>query len=255
MKKILSIILTLLLISLFPISTFAEDAKTTLTPVQQAARQEFLKGYYDKMTKLTSLRAQTVSARQENNNLENQIKEKLKGLYGTLNKAQVDQIKALVQQNKDVVTQARALNEKRKPLVQQFKTAVKSRDTSTAANLKNQILDLTQQIKDLKSKIAENRKSIEPLKSQIKTARDNIKALRDKIKSLQDQNKQLIQKINQEEKAKQDLWVTYHSQIQIKDYEAAGKTLDQILTAKADILTDIKARTEILKQILHSLIS
>lgn len=253
MKKIVSLILTVLLIGLFPITAFAEDTKTTLTPEQQAARQAFLKDYYSKMATLTDLRAQTAAARQENTKLENQIKEKLKGLYGTLNKDQVNQIKTTLQQDKDLEAQARALNEKRKPLVEQFKTAVKNRDTSAAASLKDQILDLTKQIEDLRSKITSDRATMNPLKQQLKAARDKIQAIHDKIKSLQDQNKQIIRKINQEEKAKQGLWATYHSQIQARDYAAAGKTLDQILTAKANILTDIKARAEILKQILSTI--
>lgn len=254
MKKIISLVLVVLLVGLFPVAASAADTSTaTLTPEQKAARQAFLQDYYDKMTKLTDLRAQTYAARQENANLENQIKEKLKGLYGTLNADQVNQIKTTVQQDKDLVAQARTLNQNRKNLVAQFRAAVKNRDTSTAANLKNQILDLTKQIEDIRAKVTANRTTIEPLKSQIKTARDNIKALRDKIKSLQDQNRQLVQKINSEEKAKQELWTTYRSQIQSKDYAAADKTLDQILTAKANILTDIKARTEILNQILSAI--
>lgn len=253
MKKIISIVLVILLIALFPIAAFAEDTKTSLTPGQKAARQAFLQDYYDKMAKLTELRAQTYKARQENKTLEEEIKEKLKGLYGTLNKEQVDQVKTIVQQNKDLETQAKALNQNRKSLVSQFKTAVKDRDTGKAADLKSQILDLTKQIEDLRAKVAANRTTIEPLKSQIKTSKDEIKALKDKVKSLQDQNKQLIQKINQEEKAKQELWTTYRSQIQSKDYTAAGKTLDQILTAKANILTDINTRTDVLKQILAAI--
>ncbi|NGX98165.1 MAG: hypothetical protein G4V63_24050, partial [Candidatus Afipia apatlaquensis] len=137
MKKIVSIVLVILLVGLFPVAAFAEDAKTSLTPEQKAARQSFLQDYYDKMAKLTDLRAQTYAARQENKTLEGQIKEKLKGLYGTLNK---DQIKTIVQQNKDLVSQAKGLNENRKTLVSQFKAAVKDRDTTKTASLKTQIL-------------------------------------------------------------------------------------------------------------------
>lgn len=253
MKKIISLVLVVLLIGLFPVAAFADTKAASLTPEQKEARQSFLQGYYDKMVKLSDLRAQTYAARQENANLEDQIKEKIKGLYGTLNADQVDQAKTIAQQNKDLVSQAKTLNQNRKDLVTQFRAAVKNRDTNTASNLKNQILDLTKQIEDIRAKVTANRATIEPLKSQIKTARNNIKALRDKIKSLQDQNRQLIQKINQEEKAKQELWTTYRSDIQSKDYAAAGKTLDQILTAKANILTDIKARTAILNQILNAI--
>lgn len=64
------------------------------------------------------------------------------------------------------------------------------------------------------------------------------------------QEKQQINKINAEEKAKNDLWVTYKKNIQNKDYTAAGSTFQQIINTKKQLLVDITANNTILSNIL-----
>lgn len=254
MKKKVSIILSaILLTASISTAAFAENVKAPLTQENNTAKQTFLQDHSTQFTKLTELRTEVTAAIQENKNLESQIKEKIKGSYGTLSHDQINQIKTAVQQDKDFKVQIKNLNENKKSLAAQVKAAVKSKDSDTVASLKSQISDITKQISDLKDKTAANKKAIEPFKDQLKEANDNKKALNNKIQPLRDQNKQLMQKIQQERITKKDLWTSCNSQIQSKDYTSASQTFDQILEVKSSILTDLKAKTEVLKQILTTI--
>lgn len=258
MKRIISTILMVIMLLGTSTVAFAEGTTTSpqpnLTSEQQQARDQFLSVYLDKMTKLADLRAQTKAAEDANNTIASQIKVKEKASTASQqNQDAIDKIKTVAQQNKDLVTQAKTLNTQRVTLRKQFDEAVKNRDTNTAASLKDQILSITNQIEGLRAQAKANMDSVQALKDQVKAYRDTVKAKQDKIKPLFQQAKDIHQKIVNEEKAKNALWGTYKQNIQAKDYTAAGNTLQSILDAKTQIIADIKARGDILNQILSNL--
>lgn len=254
MKKFLSLALTAAIMLGATTTAFAEgtdaNAKTTLTPEQKEARQKFVPDYLEQMTKLTDLRAHTKTAQDENNKIADQIKEKHKALTSQNNKDSAEKIKAVLAQDKELAAQAKNLNTQRQDLKKKFQEAVKNKDAKTAEDLKNQILNINSQIEKIREQIKANNDSIKPLKDQLKAYRDSLKAKKDQTKPLVDQSKSIIQKIKDEEKNKQALWQTFKSNIQAKDYAAAGNTLKSIIDAKAQILSDIKSRGAVLNKIL-----
>lgn len=266
MKKILSIIVALSLVFTISITAFAED-KTPLTPEQKAAREQFMSEHSAQVAELNTLRADTVAARNKNNELAKQVKEKIKTGLKQLKDQDLTKIKEAAQKNKSIIEQAKASNEQRKAILPQFKAnreelkaAIKAGDTAKvkalndrAQELRNQAQTFNTQITDVKNQVKANRDSVKPIKDELKAARESAKAVRDKVKPLVDKAKELHKKITDEEKQKKGLWETFKTNINAKDYSAAGDTFTKIIEMKRQILADINERTKILTDILSAL--
>lgn len=252
MKKIVSTVLALsMLFGAAPIARAEEPPTQAITPEQQEARQKYLPIHLEKMTQLTDLRAQTEAAVENNNNLAKQIKEKITSQKQ--NQDAIASIKAVIAKNKELTAQAKNLNTQRADALKQFRDAVKSKDASAAASAKDKVLALNSQIESLRQQIKANIDSIKSQKDQLKAYRDALKSKRDQVKPLSEQAKSLREKIVSAEQAKQKLWETYKANINSKDYDSAANTLQSIIDTKANILKDIKARGEILANILNIL--
>lgn len=265
MKKILSALLTISLISSMSTIAYAEGNDTTtpaqtvkaaqnetLTPEQKQARDAFLKVYYDYMNQLVALRQQTQEAQTANNTAAKQIKDKLKAKTA-LSSDTVSKLKDLAAQRKSLVEQAKQLHQQRLSLRTQYKDAVKAKDVDKMKSIEQQILDLNNQISDLKAKDDAIKAQIEPLKEQIKSIKDANSQLKANVKNLLEQAKTIHETIKTQEQEKAQLWNTYKENIKNKDYAAAETTLKSIVDKKAAILANIKQRGTILNQILASL--
>lgn len=251
MKKVISAVLALSMVLGTATISKAAGATTPLTPEQQEARQKYLPIHLEKMTQLTDLRTQTKTVVDNNNNLTKQIKDKVQSVKDSQqNKDTIASIKSTLQKNKDLVAQAKDLNNQRAEAQKQFKEAVKAKDTTAANAAKEKVLALNSQIESLRQQIKANSDSVKPLKDQITALRNSVKSIKDQAKPLEQQAKDLRQKISEQEKAKNQLWQTYKSNIQAKDYTTAANTLQSIIDAKTKILADIKSRGDILNNIL-----
>lgn len=252
MKKIISTVLALSMILGTSTITRAEEpaSDSALTQEQKEARQKYLPIHLEKMTQLTDLRAQTKAAVESNNNIAKQIKEKAKSNSPKQNQEAIDNIKAVVAKNKELAAQAKTLHSQRLEAQKQFRDAVKARDTAAAASAKDKVTALNSQIEALRQQIKTNSDSTASQKDQLKAYRDSLKSKKDQLKPLSEQAKSLNQKIKSGEEAKRKLWETYKANIKAKDYNAAATTLQSIIDAKASILVDIKARGEILNNML-----
>lgn len=252
MKRLLSTVLALSMVFSVGTITRAEEptADNTLTQEQKDARQKYLPIHLDLMTKLTDLRAQTKAAVENNNGLGDQIKEKAKAFSSKQNQDTIAKLKSVVEDNKKLAEQTKGLHAQRVEALKQFRDAVKARNSADANAAKDKVTSLNNQIETLRQQIKANSDSVKSQKDQLKTLRDSIKAKKAEIKPLHEQAKALGQQINTAEQAKQKLWETYKANIKAKDYTNAASTLQSIIDAKANILKDIKARGEILTNLL-----
>jgi len=250
-KKFITVLLSAVLVLSTSNAVFAEDNTTSnLTEAQKIARQKFTSIYMDKMNQIVDLRIQTKEAVEKNNALTAQIKEKLKNQASMTAKDKIEKLKQLRDQSKELQTQARDLNKQRGELKKQYNDSVKKRDKAAMEKLQAQINDLTSKIEQLRQQIKTNNDLIKPIAQELKTYQTGRKDLKSKVKPLLDQAKELHKKIASEEQAKNKLWETYKTNIQAKDYDAAIATLDQIIAAKKQILSDIQGRTTIINNIL-----
>lgn len=250
----MAVLLSAVLVIGISSSVFAEENTTAnLTEAQKAARQKFISVYMDKMNQIVDLRVQTKAAQDKNNELSTQIKDKLKNQSSSVAKDKVEKLKKLHEENKQLETQARDLNKQRNELQKQYKEAVKKRDKAAMEKLQAQINDITSKIEALRQQIKANIELNKSIAQELKTYKEGRKDLNSKLKPLLDQAKELHKKIASEEQAKNKLWETYKANIKAKDYEAAANTLDQIIAAKKQILSDIQARTTILTNILSTI--
>lgn len=262
MKKLLSALLTISLISSTATIAYAEGNGTTttspttqngtLTPEQKQAKDSFLKVYYDYMNQLVALKNQIQEAQTANNNAAKQIKDKVKAKT-TANSDTVSKLKDLAAQRKTLVEQAKQLHQQRITLKTQYKDAVKAKDVDKMKSIEQQILDLNNQISELKSKDDAIKAQIDPLKEQLKNIKDSNKELKDNTKNQLEQAKSIQETIKALEQEKTQLWTTYKENIKNKDYTAAEATLKSILDKKTSILANVKQRGTILNQVLSSL--
>lgn len=270
-KKLLSLILSCVIMSI-PTAAFAEgttDAtgnatpsitttETTegsdTTPVPVAKDNGAYQTYYstvymDKMTKIVEQRAQTKAAVEANEAVSSEIKKAYKGNTEPIEA----QVKALRETIKNNVASAKEINQERIDLRQQLKSDIKAYNAGDMKIIQANYQALQAQASTLKDQIVKDRSSAKPLIAQLKDARDARKTLVSSVQTLIDQAKALRNKIVQEEAAKNQLWVTYKQNMQAKDYTAAGNTLQSIIDAKTQILSDINARGQILNQILSQI--
>ncbi|MBC8060330.1 MAG: hypothetical protein H7Y18_06650 [Clostridiaceae bacterium] len=252
MRKILSTILTMIMVLSISSNVFAAGNADSLTPDQKAAKDTFMSTFYTQWQTLVDLRLQTVKALEVNKALRTQIATAAKN-SSTLDKDSLAKIKTVALQNKDIVTQIKALDVQRKDLVTKWHAAVKAKDTSTMASLSDQIKGLNSQITTLKAQIKTNSDTIKPLKDQIKVYRDAVSKRKTTLTPLRQAEKTLHDKIVSEEKAKSALWTTYRAAIKNKDYAVAKTTFQSIIDAKKQILVDIKENTSNLNNILAAL--
>ena len=142
MKKFMSILLTLSLISGLSTVAFAEgnvttettqtsasSQKSSLTDAQKQERETYLKIHFEDMNQLVELRQQTKIAQDANNVVTKQIKDKLKAKT-VLNKDSVAELKTLASQKKALTVQAKQLQQQRLSLKKQYRDSVKSKDVS-----------------------------------------------------------------------------------------------------------------------------
>lgn len=221
---------------------------STNTGNQSAKEQFYSTVYMEKMTTIVDLRVQTQSALDANKAISDQIKAALKTLntVGDLE----GQVKAAREKVKNDVAQARTLVQQRKELRKQFQAAVKSKDTATMKSLQTQVQALDSQINTLKQQSQTDKAAAQPLVDQLKAARDAKKQKLQQLQPLMQQDKDLHQKIAQEEAAKNQLWKSYGEQVKAGDFTSAGNTLQSIIDAKTQIIKDIKAKGDILNQLL-----
>jgi len=252
MKKIFSMILTVVMVFTIGSNVFAAGNQDTLTPAQKAAKDTYMSTYYAQWEVLVDLRAQTVKAVAVNKDLRTQTSAAVKAT-STLDKDSLTKVNAVAKQDKDIVAQIKALDIQRKDLVTKWHTAVKAKDTTAMASLSTQIKTLGDQIATLKAQIKTNSDTIKPLRDQIKTYRDAASKMKTSLTPLKQAEKTLHDKIVSEETAKSALWVTYRTNIKNKDYAGAQTTFQSIIDAKKQILKDIQANTANLTNILASL--
>lgn len=264
MKKMISFLLTLALVTGTSTMAFAEGSDNTatqeastaqstkLTPQEQQARDEYLKVHFEDMNKLVDLRQQTRDAVAANNAAAKQIKEKEKGKT-ELNQDTVTKLKDLASQKKALGEQGKQLQQQRLSLKNQYKDAVKARDTEKMKTIEQQILDINKQVADLKSQNETIKAQISPLKDELSGARASNKTLRQDVKNQLQQVKTIGDTIKSQEQEKSQLWKDYAGEIKNKDYEAAGTTFQKIIEKKSAILDNIKQRGTILNNILASL--
>lgn len=204
------------------------------------------------MNQIVDLRVQTSAAVAANQALSSQIKDKYKTLSSKLSADDIAKIKATAQQNKDLATQAKNLNTQRQELKKEYNAAINARDTVTMKTLTPKILDLSNQINTIRQQIQTNIAQIKPLRDQAKAYSDAIKAKKAQLQPSIQQEKDIHTKIINEQKAKDALWQTFSANIKAKDYTAAGNTLQLIINAKTQIISDIKNRGVILTNILNT---
>lgn len=265
MKKIISVLVAISLITGTSTAVFADPSATgatastlgitqskNLTPAQQQARDAFLKVYYDLMNQLVALRQQTQSAVEANNSTLKQIKDKLKAKT-SISSDTLSKLKELAKQRKDLNSQAKNLHQQRVSLKSQYKDAVKAKDLEKMKSIEQQILDLNKKISDLKAQDDAIKAQIAPLKEQLKSLRDANKQLKSSVKTQLQQAKTIQETIKTQEQEKAKLWNTFRENIKDKDYTAAEATLKAIIDKKSAILDNIKQRGTILNQILSSL--
>lgn len=265
MKKFMSILLTLSLISGISTVTFAAANDTTgttqtttttkdvtLTPVQKEARDAYLKIHSEAMNQLVALRQQTEVARDTNNATATQIKDKLKAKTA-LNSDSVTKLKDLASQKKTLVEQAKQLHQQKLSLKTQYSDSVKSKDVAKMKTIQQQKLDLNKQIIDLKAKNDAIEVQISPLKGQLKSTREANSGLKKDVKAQLLKAKSIHETIKTEQQEKAKLWVTYKENIKNKDYTTAAVTFKSIIDKKSTILSNIKERGTILNQVLASL--
>lgn len=236
--------------------TGMEQQPSTTTPStntsNQSAKEQFYSTVYmNKMATIVDLRVQTQSALDANKAISNQIKSALK----TLNTAGdlEGQVKAAREKVKNDVTQARTLVQQRNGLRKQFQATIKSKDTATMKNIQAQVQALDSQINTLKQQSETDKAAAQPLVDQLKAARDAKKQKLQQLQPLMQQDKDLHQKIVKEEAAKNQLWTSYANQVKVGDFTSAGNTLQSIIDAKTQIIKDIKAKGDVLNQLLNAI--
>ena len=249
MKKLFSIILTIVIVISLGANVFAAGTADTLTPAQKSAKDAFMATYYTQWQTLVELRVQTVKVLETNKDLRTQITTTAKS-NSTLDKDSLVKIKATIQQNKDIHTQIKALDVQRKGLVTKWHAAVKVKDIKAMSSISDQIKAVSFQIAALKSQIASNYDAIKPLKDQVRIYRDTISKRKTTLAPIKLLEKAQHDKIVSEEKAKSELWVAYRTNITNKDYAGAQTTFQSIIDAKKQILQDIQANTANLNNIL-----
>jgi len=228
-----------------------EPGQQTDTTTPSTKEQFYSTVYMEKMTTIVDLRVQTQSALDANKAIVDQIKAALKTLntVGDLE----GQVKAAREKVKNDVAQARTLVQQRKELRKQFQAAIKSKDTATMKSIQAQIQALDSQINTLKQQSEADKAAAQPLVDQLKAARDAKKQKLQQLQPLMQQDKDLHQKIVQEEAAKNQLWKSYGEQVKAGDFTSAGNTLQSIIDAKTQIIKDIKAKGDVLNQLLNGI--
>jgi chromosome segregation ATPase len=245
MKKILS---------LFIIFTMLLGASSIVLADDQTSRDAFDKVYMDNMATIVDLRAQTQSEVNGNNVISAKIKDKLNAAtVSQTNSEAIVKIKAVIAQNKDLETQARAIYAQKKTLKAQWEKSVKAKDTISMNALETQILSLTTQIESLRTQILANIATVKPLEDQVKAYSNATKALRAKVQPLINQVKKDHDKIAEEEKTKNGYWTKFSADVKSKNYSGAANDLQSIISAKTQIIADIKSRGNDLNNTLKAI--
>jgi len=254
LKKIISIIITAVLLFSFSTVAFAED-EVKLTDEQKQERAKYIGIHADKKQALMELNSQKEAAVQESSNFSKQIKEKLKSLLVKNNEDSIAKIKANSAETKAIAEQAKTLQQQRLTLLKDLSTALQNKDAARVKEIKAQISGLSDSIKSIKEQVKTKKDSVKEDRDKVKASRDRAAQIKNQVKPILAQAKELNKKIDSEYQAKKALWETYKSNIEAKDYDAAAATLDKIIEAKRQIVADIKARADLLQNALDILSS
>lgn len=247
MKKSIKILYILMIFSFFQFSKYVNaDVKNEIT------REEFTKSYLGKMDVILDLVNQTEVARDENNNITRKIKENFNSNERNDIKVKIEQIKSVQSKNKDLVSKAKDYVNNRQILRNDLAQAVKNRDKDLVTNLQNQITDINNQIKGIKEEIKINKDNIEPLINDVKKYRQENKTRLESEKSSLENISNIQIKINNEINEKNNLWVGFSNNVNEKNYTDAINDMDNIISTKKDILSDIKSKNTILGSILET---
>lgn len=248
MKKLIYLVLVVTVLVFSSTAIYGADITTTSTST--ISRNDFVTSYLEKMGKIVDLRTKTETARVENNTLTGQIRDtRNSNTTKTEAKNKVTQVKQIQQTNKSLLEQAKTYAAQRVEVRKQWSTVVRSKDTQAMANLKAEIDKLTSQIEDIRSQIKANIDKVAPLMSDLKTYKDNVKSNEDQAKKLLDQIKTIQEKITSEIIAKDKLWTDFGSQVRAKNYDQALITMDNIITAKQQVLDDINSKNTLLNEL------
>lgn len=235
-------------------TTSGENSSTTVTQTtnQTSAAKQFKDTVYkEKMATIVDLRTQTKNALDANKAILDKIKSSLKALNPSSDLK--GQVKSGQEKVKNDASQAKTLNQQRSDLRSKLQAAKEAKDTATINSIKAQIKDLDSQITAIKNQSQTDKSAVQPLTTQLKASNDARKQKLQQLQPLIQQNKDLHQKIAQEEADKNKLWESYKAQVKAKDFTSAGNTLQSIIDAKTQIINDIKAKGDVMNQILNML--
>lgn len=245
MKKILSIILSLVLIIGTAPLVFADTVPTEsipiLTDTQISERDAFLVIYNEQKVKLDALRTEEKALVTANNALSEQIRTILQGKY----KDKAEEVKTVGEQVRALAKQARDLHKQLISLKAKGKGKGKGNKknsvviTSTAA-------DITTQIKDIRAQII-------ALNNGHKKDKEALKALKEIVQGSFDQEKAIKEQIETLKKEKETYEISFKTDLESLNYAKAGDDYKNIVETKASIVDLLKQRQTILNEILVKL--
>jgi hypothetical protein len=223
--------------------TTPDPTESSALTIEQQRALFYSQVYMPDMTSIVNLRVQTTNAIAANNAISTKIQTTLKSLNAN-NSVKITTAQQTVSSDE---TQLKSLTQQANLLKSQFSSSIKSQNTSSMSTIQQQYQALLTQINTLTQKLATDKATVNSLEAQT----SNIKTQQtQQVQPLIQQAKSLTAKIKQEEIAKNQLWVSYGTQMKANDFTSAGKTLQSIITAKTQILQDINSRGTVLNQVL-----
>lgn len=237
-KRILSIILSLVLIIGTAPLVFAETAspvvpKTELTEQQKVDRDAFLVIYNQQKEKLDALKEKEKTLVTDNNALSKEIRTILQGKY----KDKAEKVKGVGKEIKALAEQARTLNKERIQLKSKGKGKKNNIDNSV------RIAKINEDIKAIRAEIAS-------INNGNKKDKEELKALKAKVQVLLDEEKSIREQIEKLREEKETYWTSFKADLESLKFAEAGKDYTNIVETKASIVDLLTQRQTKLKDIL-----
>lgn len=252
-QKLSSLTAVALLISLFVAvtSAFADDSSSASSSPTGASSvtsstydTSVTSSTYDgSMTQIDSLYNQILSLRQQEKDLDVQMKAQhdsnnaaIKALFSQISKSDLDQIKAVQEQNKDLRDANKSLYANWKSLNEQLRNARTAKDEKLVVELRLQINGLKKQLQPIQVQMKANYATIKDVIARVNAARKQIHDELNSIKPLEQQMKTLWSTERSYQAQRIAGWKAFNDAVNNGDTDSAVQALTQIVTAKQQIL-------------------
>lgn len=233
-KRILSIVLSLVLIIGASPMVFAETAdtektKAELTEQQKSDRKAFLEVYNDQKGTFDQVKADEKYWIKQNNEISKEIRTIIRENY----KGKVEGVKTAGEQVRELVKEAKELNQERLKLKAKGKKTAE--DLTTIVNKNKDIKSIRDQIASIISKHKQDREALKEVKRSLA------------------EEKGLGRLIQQAKSEKQKYEEEFKTDLEKSDYKEASKDFSKIIEKRNEIVTLLKARYDKLKAIKDDL--